>query len=73
MTFDEWMKVQNPKYQPTDDGEDLRVLRDCWQAARAAERERCKGACTKIARAWRGANSQALDCVNAIRALGDEI
>jgi hypothetical protein len=45
MTFDDWMRAQNPKYRPTDDTVALRELRDCWATAerhsdKAQERER---------------------------------
>ncbi len=33
MTFDTWMKMQNPKYLPSDDSVALRNLRDCWYMA----------------------------------------
>lgn len=38
-----------------------------WQAAAAAERERCAKVCDAIAYEWRGANSQSVQCANAIR------
>ena len=39
-----------------------------WQAATAAERERCaKKVCDAIAYEWRGANSQSVQCADAIR------
>lgn len=38
-----------------------------WQAATAAERERCAAICDAIAHDWRGANSQSVQCANAIR------
>ena len=40
MTFDQWMKKRSPGYLPSDDGEILRSLRECWLAAQKAERER---------------------------------
>ena len=33
----------------------------------AAERERCAKVCDAIAHDWRGANSQSVQCANAIR------
>lgn len=36
-------------------------------AAVAAERERCAKVCDAIAYEWRGANSQSVQCANAIR------
>lgn len=36
-------------------------------AAVAAERERCAKVCDAIAHDWRGANSQSVQCANAIR------
>ena len=36
-------------------------------AAVAAERERCAKVCDGIAYEWRGANSQSVQCANAIR------
>ena len=36
-------------------------------AAVAAERERCAAICDAIAHDWRGANSQSVQCANAIR------
>ena len=36
-------------------------------AAVAAERERCAKVCDGIAHDWRGANSQSVQCANAIR------
>ena len=36
-------------------------------AAAAAERERCAKVCDAIAYEWRGANSQSVQCANAIR------
>ena len=36
-------------------------------AAAAAERERCAKVCDAIAHDWRGANSQSVQCANAIR------
>ena len=36
-------------------------------AATAAERERCAKVCDAIAHDWRGANSQSVQCANAIR------
>ena len=33
MTFDDWMKTRNPRYDPTDDTVALRELRACWVAA----------------------------------------
>ena len=38
-----------------------------WQAATAAERERCAKVCDAIAYEWRGANSQSVQCADAIR------
>ena len=38
-----------------------------WQAATAAERERCAKVCDAIAHDWRGANSQSVQCAGAIR------
>lgn len=38
-----------------------------WQAATAHERERCAKVCDAIAYEWRGANSQSVQCANAIR------
>ena len=38
-----------------------------WQAATAATRERCAKVCDAIAHDWRGANSQSVQCANAIR------
>ena len=38
-----------------------------WQAATAAERERCAKVCDAIAHDWRGANSQSVQCADAIR------
>ena len=37
------------------------------EAAVAAERERCAKVCDAIAHDWRGANSQSVQCANAIR------
>ena len=36
-------------------------------AATAAERERCAKVCDAIAHDWRGANSQSVQCADAIR------
>jgi hypothetical protein len=36
-------------------------------AAAAAERERCAKVCDAIAYEWRGANSQSVQCADAIR------
>ena len=38
-----------------------------WQAATEAERERCAKVCGAIAHDWRGANSQSVQCADAIR------
>ncbi len=45
MSFDEWMTSRNPKYRPTDDSMAVRDLRDCWNAAMAAERMACATIC----------------------------
>lgn len=50
MTFDEWMLTIAPKHKPTDDGVTLRILRDCWRAAQATERERAARVCDDEAR-----------------------
>ena len=38
-----------------------------WQSATAHERERCAKVCDAIAYEWRGANSQSVQCADAIR------
>lgn len=40
MGFDEWMLTIAPAHKPSDDGVTLRILRACWLAAEASERER---------------------------------
>ena len=56
--FEEWYDAQpDGRIQPWD----------VWQAATAAERERCAAICDAIAHDWRGANSQSVQCANAIR------
>jgi hypothetical protein len=36
MTFDQWMKANNPKHRKSDDTVALRLLRDTWEVAREA-------------------------------------
>lgn len=38
-----------------------------WQAATEVERERCAKICDALAHEWRGANSQIVQCADAIR------
>jgi hypothetical protein len=54
----------NALSQPHDDS--------ALKAALAAERERCKKVCEQIVFTYLKTNSQVLECVEAIRALGDE-
>jgi len=42
-----------------------------WQAATAAALDRAAKVCDAIAHDWRGANSQSIQCADAIRALKD--
>ena len=64
--FEEWFNAFNIKEMP-----EYQTIRDfsfaAWQAATAAERERCAKVCDAIAHDWRGANSQSVQCANAIR------
>ena len=64
--FEEWFNAFNIKEMP-----EYQTIRDfgfaAWQAAAAAERERCAKVCDAIAYEWRGANSQSVQCANAIR------
>lgn len=64
--FEEWFNAFNIKEMP-----EYQTIRDfsfaAWQAATAAERERCAKVCDAIAYEWRGANSQSVQCANAIR------
>ena len=65
-TFKEWFNAFNIKEMP-----EYQTIRDfsfaAWQAATAAERERCAKVCDAIAYEWRGANSQSVQCADAIR------
>ena len=45
MTFDDWMRSERVTYKPTDDSVTDRLLRRCWDAAVAEERERLAAAC----------------------------
>jgi len=65
MTFDEWMLTVAPKHKPTDDGVTLRILRACWEAAAAAERERIRA----LVQAVRDANRDAEDGGETFRLL----
>lgn len=64
--FEEWFNAFNIKEMP-----EYQTIRDfsfaAWQAATAAERERCAKVCDAIAYEWRGANSQSVQCADAIR------
>jgi hypothetical protein len=64
--FEEWFNAFNIKEMP-----EYQTIRDfsfaAWQAATAAERERCAKVCDAIAHDWRGANSQSVQCAGAIR------
>ena len=64
--FEEWVNAFNIKEMP-----EYQTIRDfsfaAWQAATAAERERCAKVCDAIAYEWRGANSQSVQCADAIR------
>lgn len=62
MDFDQWMLTVAPKHKPTDDGVTLRVLRQCWEAARAAERERWLMLCEQALAAlvWEAGSEPAL-------------
>ena len=64
MTFDEYMKIKYPRYEITDDSINTRKLRDAWEAATLAERERC----LKVCHAQTMKNGTASDCERAIRA-----
>jgi len=39
MTFDQWMTSINSRHRPLDDNVSLRILRSCWAAAQAEQRE----------------------------------
>ena len=64
--FEAWFNAFNIKEMP-----ESQTIRDfsfaAWQAATAAERERCAKVCDAIAYEWRGANSQSVQCADAIR------
>lgn len=64
--FEAWFNAFNIKEMP-----EYQTIRDfsfaAWQAATAAERERCAKVCDAIAYEWRGANSQSVQCADAIR------
>lgn len=59
MTFEEWMKAQDPD-----------IIRDAfsaaagWKAAQAAERERIKQIVDEVA--WQGNHDKWFDCADAI-------
>ena len=81
MTFDQWMKKRSPGYLPSDDGEILRSLRECWLAAQKAERERylptLKTAAKNLQTVARVPNAEYFSdlhnaAVEAIRKFGDE-
>jgi len=55
MTFDEWMSGVAPAYKPSDDSVQLRILRQCWIEAQAAERDRCASICDGIGAGYAGA------------------
>ena len=61
--FEAWAGKRE-KYHTTREWD---AMRRAWQAATAAERERCAKVCDAIAHDWRGANSQSVQCANAIR------
>ncbi len=65
MTFDDWMLTVAAGHKPTDDTVTLRILRACWKAARADERERCITAAEDAYIAGRGAKGG----IDAIRNL----
>lgn len=75
MTFDEWMVTHRPGYKPSDDSVQDRVLRSCWEAATAAEREACAKVCEQYADDHSGTSNDrhgeefaAFNCAAAIRA-----
>ena len=53
-------------YTPCE-GWELLYDQSAMDDAVAAERERCAKVCDAIAHDWRGANSQSVQCANAIR------
>ena len=61
--FEAWAGKRE-KYHTTREWD---AMRRAWQAATEAERERCAKVCDAIAHDWRGANSQSVQCANAIR------
>jgi hypothetical protein len=65
MTFDQWMKANNPKHRKSDDTVALRLLRDTWEVAREA-------ACAEIKAADDEASGNdymldSNDCISVIR------
>ena len=48
MTFDKWMLTVAPTHKPSDDSVTLRILRRCWEASEAAERDRIGSALMKM-------------------------
>ena len=62
-TFESWAGKRE-RYHTTREWD---AMHRAWQAATAAERERCAKVCDAIAYEWRGANSQSVQCANAIR------
>ena len=62
--YKEWWEKRNPHHKGW-----VEPLYDqaAIDAAVAAERERCAKVCDAIAHDWRGANSQSVQCANAIR------
>jgi hypothetical protein len=51
MTFDEWAKFRFG-YLPSDDGESLRVLRECWRAAQVQMTEELRSRLADVSADW---------------------
>jgi hypothetical protein len=68
MKFHEWVKKHTPGYFQGDDNNTIGYLRDCWQAAQEAERERCREVACRLA----CTDENAEEISYAISALGDK-